>query len=186
MSELALGQIKGLSVNSNKVTVPSGHTLYAPGHVIQTLSTTKVDAWTTTTQTTWLDITGFSVSITPKFATSKILVMVNLMANTSTQVIGQFRMVRDSTPIGGGDNSGTSRQSGFYGVLNESTYSQYNAYNGAATFLDSPNTTSAITYKVQGFLGGPATLYVNRSSNWGNAADYSAYSSTITVQEIAA
>ena len=35
MSELSVGQLKGLAVNNNVITVPGNHTLYAPGHVIQ-------------------------------------------------------------------------------------------------------------------------------------------------------
>lgn len=35
MSELSVGQLKGLTVNSNLITVPSGHKLAAPGHVVQ-------------------------------------------------------------------------------------------------------------------------------------------------------
>lgn len=188
MSELALGQIKGLSVNANKVTVPSGHTLYAPGHVVQVVQTNKRDTFTTTTATTWTDITGFSATITPKFATSKILVIADFMANTGGPILGQFRAVRDSTPIGGGDNSGSNRQSGFGGVIygGIDSYYQYNAWQQSFNYLDSPATTSAITYKIQGFLGAAGTLYIGRSPNWGNAGDYSAWSSNITLLEIAA
>lgn len=35
MSELSVGQLKGLTANSNLITVPSGHKLVAPGHVVQ-------------------------------------------------------------------------------------------------------------------------------------------------------
>ena len=35
MSELSVGQLKGLPANGNKITSPAGHSLYAPGHVIQ-------------------------------------------------------------------------------------------------------------------------------------------------------
>lgn len=188
MSELALGQIKGLSVNSNKVTVPSGHTLYAPGHVVQVVQTSKKDPFTMSTALTWTDVTGFSATITPKFATSKILVIADFMANTGGAVLGQFRLMRDSTPVGGGDNSGSNRQSSMgsvlYGTID--TYYQYNAWQQGFNYLDSPGTTSAVTYKVQGYLGGSTTLYVGRSPNWGNAQDYGYWSSNITLMEIAA
>lgn len=70
MSELNVGQLKGLPVNSNVITVPVGETLYAPGHVIQT----KHQFFSlniSTTSTSFVD-TGMSISITPKSANSLI------------------------------------------------------------------------------------------------------------------
>ena len=75
MSELSVGQLRGLTVNSNVITVPNGHKLYAPGHVLQVVTastSTRVSSSTTT-----LVPTGLEATITPLFTTSRILVMVN-------------------------------------------------------------------------------------------------------------
>jgi hypothetical protein len=75
MSELTVGQLRGLPVNNNIVTVPSGHELFAPGHVIQVVhasTTTQVS----TTGSTFID-SGLTATITPKSASSRILVLFN-------------------------------------------------------------------------------------------------------------
>jgi len=166
MSELALGQIKGLSVNSNKVTVPAGHTLYAPGHVIQTINVTYgVDTVTTSTSPV---NTGLTATITPKSTSSKILVTIT--QNGVLKEGGQGGMVnitayRDTTAL---------YQFGRLGYNNQAL----NNYPGsaAATILDSPATTSAVTYKTMFYGVDSSSIRVN----FGGAV------SMITLQEIAA
>ena len=136
MSEINLGQIKGLTVNNNVVTVPSGHTLYAPGHVIQTVQ--NVYSTSFSTNSTSLVDTGLSASITPKFTTSKILVLVNqpgffYYASGNQEVVGT--LVRNSTIV-----------AGIKSQINVAGQS-YLANN--FQFQDSPTTTSTITYKTQ-------------------------------------
>ena len=172
MSELSLGQIKGLTVNSNVVTVPSGHTLYAPGHVIQTVSTTKTDAFSTTSQT-FTDVTGLSVDITPKSANSKMLVTVTMLTSCSgTSNTTRVLLKRNSTDIGVTSQGETSvpyvaSLQGFFNVFQ---------------VLDTPATTSTITYRPQ--------VRVDAAGITGYVGRYSTNDlrtiSTITVQEIAA
>ena len=75
MSELSVGQLKGLLANNNVITVPSGHTLYAPGSVIQVVN---VDNVLRTSQgfsgNVILDISNMVATITPKSASSKIVI----------------------------------------------------------------------------------------------------------------
>ena len=52
-------------------------------------------------------------------------------------------------------------------------------------YLDSPNTTSAITYKLRGRNDGSGTLYLNRSKNWSDGPECGACHSTATAMEIA-
>jgi hypothetical protein len=110
-----------------------------------------------------------SAAITPKFSTSKILVIVNLNGcltiNGSSSL--QATLVRTSTSIcnfaDAGLNGGTNRND--FGDC-------------AVTYLDSPATTSATTYKVQAKSSGGATVY------WCNQTG--AALSFITLMEIAA
>ena len=75
MSELAVGQLKGLTINSNTITIPPGHHLYAPGSVVQ-VQTVRSDARVTMTAAAsgnGLTISQLSIPITPKFANSKLI-----------------------------------------------------------------------------------------------------------------
>ena len=64
MSTLHVENLKGLSSggNANKIIVPSGQTLHAPGHVIQTLSTTLTSA-SSAQSNSYVD-SGLTLSIT--------------------------------------------------------------------------------------------------------------------------
>ena len=61
----------------------------------------------------------------------------------------------------------------------------YKLRNSSMTFLDSPSTTSALTYKVQGRVDANGILYINRDGQSANADYGSRGISTLTVMEIA-
>jgi hypothetical protein len=81
MSTLHVENLKGLSSgsNANKIIVPSGQELHAAGHVVQIQNTSLNGGSSNTTSTSFVDA-GLSLNITPKFATSKILVIVHQVA----------------------------------------------------------------------------------------------------------
>ena len=168
MSELSLGQLKGLTVNSNRITVPSGHTLYAPGHVLQVVhgsTTTEVS----TTSSTYVD-TGLTATITPKSASSKILVLVShsqLFKNAGNgDASVNIQLFRNGNLVQHFNNlnlwTGSSSQ------VTGSTSTQY---------LDSPATTSALTYK---------TMFANYANTTGISIQFRGMPSTITLMEVAA
>lgn len=112
--------------------------------------------------------TFMSASITPKFSTSKILVDVSFYCynSSSTATNGESRLLRDSTYIDG------------------LTYSSF--YNTGNTFvgshmkvLDSPNTTSTITYNVQGMKTSGPNIYFGYADSGGTEH------ASITLTEIA-
>jgi hypothetical protein len=127
-----------------------------------------------------VDITGLSVSITPKFSTSKILVSYQVCGGCdsgSNQDIF-VQLVRDSTAIGIGTTGGAANASG---TIFTAT-STYITYSNSLTYLDSPATTSATTYKLQGkSWNSGTTFYINRRGLNGSFV----FASTITVMEIA-
>ena len=96
-----------------------------------------------TTQTTLTD-TGLSATITPKFSTSKVLVLVHQTyqidnGNNNTQF--QINMLlRD------GSNNVLQGGTGFNALRWKEQYAASNVYS--LNFLHSPNTTSAFTYKM--------------------------------------
>ena len=125
------------------------------------------------------DVTGLSVSITPKFSTSKFLVQMHIGCHGTTgNAACTFRIYRDSTDITVTAADTDNRMGGtvFYNSNNTAI-----GVPASMNVLDSPATTSAITYKVTGFTNA-GTLWINRlpgDSSWNTI-------STLTVMEVSA
>ena len=151
--------------------------------VLQVVSTNKTDTFTTTS-TSFVDITGLSVSITPSSATNKVLVIVTLSVGDDPSVTNTAsRLMRDATAINVGDASGSRLQASQQTKSVAANVQTAHAY----VFLDSPATTSATTYKVQlATAGATQTSCVNRSLTDTNGATFARTVSNITVMEISA
>lgn len=151
------------------------------GAVLQVLQTVKTDT-ASTQSTTFVDTPGMSVIITPTSTSSKVLVMVTM--NGSSAQHGSVRLVRGSTNIALGDAGNGSQTRAMF---QEAATYVWTHMNNGMIFLDSPDTTSATTYKLQWAVPWSASYYwyINR----GNSDDTNSYSgrtlSTITVMEIA-
>ena len=157
------------------------------GKVLQVVSVVKEDvfSWSGTTAAT--DVTGLSASITPASTSNKVLVLLclNIFSSGSTGGPGMhMKMLRGTTVItsssaGGGADTADGFVSGAGGGMSANNR---RIDTGNLSFLDSPSTTSATTYKVQGVAGNTSdTFYVNR---WGLNADQASVS-TLTLMEIA-
>ena len=142
------------------------------GKILQVVSTTKTDSFTTTS-TSFVDVTGLSVSITPTSATSTILVIYSIALARGANNTGKTAMqvVRDSTALfltAGGHTAQISFQSALEGP----------DYASGAS-VDSPATTSATTYKIQ--------LKTNSGTGAVNAVyDGTTCVSSLTVMEVSA
>jgi hypothetical protein len=159
---------------SNLTNLPGG------GKVLQVVSTTKTDTFSSTATNAFTDITGLSVSITPSSTSSKIMVFVSVQAVNITSN-AYFRLVRGSTAIGVGDTSGSRSSVSSSNILGPNN----NSMKGSSfQFLDSPSTTAATTYKVQ-FITDGGPVYVNRTADDASALYTGRSQSTITVMEIA-
>ena len=151
--------------------------------VKQTVQSSRVSA--SLTNNTYTDISGLSVDITPAATSNKILVYCHLSLCTNSGTYNTMtRFMRDSTAIGIGDQVGSSRQR----ATNIGwTISSYQSVNYDNMFLDSPNTTSSTTYKLQwtnSYDG--QTAYLNRVYQDGDSKYYPTSMSHITVMEVAA
>ena len=192
MSNLTVSTISGSVASGNRVTIPSGQVLYAPGHVIQVVNTTL---YTPTAVAIPIgaaintNIPDFTCTITPKSTTSKIVVQVRWFGELSNQTANwdnMFGLKRNGSPVGVNPNTA----GGATGIAMAGL--GYYANDGASTpeimsfdFYDSPSTTSATTYQVYANCTSAAyTLYTNRTVTAG-AASYEYGSSTITLWEIA-
>jgi hypothetical protein len=176
---MAISQINSNSLASG---VPASANMPA-GSVLQVVNAIKTDT-SSTSSTTYADISGLSVSITPKFSTSKILVMLSVDGSNDSGGMA-IQLVRNSTAIAVG--TGASGNQLNVTLTNYYNNTDANSHRSSSiTFLDSPATTSATTYKAQFRTGTSGNGYINRSTGADNAA-YNMYAvSTITVMEIAA
>ena len=152
------------------------------GKIGQVVSATKTNTQSLTT-TTFSDISDMSVSITPSSTSSKVLVFgyVNV-AWDSVNAKSGMNLVRGSTNILVGDAAGSRIQLTGFLYLGTNCASAFPiTYN----FLDSPASTSAQTYKIQGSrLDGAGTVYINRSFNDTDNAFFGRTASTITAMEV--
>ena len=162
----------------DKIVPVDGAPTGGGGGIIQIKQTFLNTATSTSTSGSFTDISGMSVSITPKFNTSKIFVMITLGSISSAAGISVgFRLLRDSTAVG--NAADTTLQSGFTNIYDGG---DSNLFSASHNFLDSPSTTSAITYKLQ-WRNSSGTTYLNRYS--GSSDSYNG-SSTITAMEVSA
>ena len=128
------------------------------GKVLQVVQATKTDTQDFTLATgTLSDVTGLSASITPSSSSNKVLVMftVHMGQNSGGSAMAFINIDRGGSNIFIADTTGSRRVgTSSVGIDLNSTYTLKIANQ---SYLDSPNTTSATTYKLR--AGG----YDNRS-----------------------
>ena len=152
------------------------------GKILQVKQTVKLDTFSTTS-TTLVDITGLSVSITPSATSSKVLVRCSVPMGTFSGNFSYAQLVRGSTFLGEAAAAGNRVRPTFMFYQHHDTTLLMQNYE----FLDSPNTTSATTYKMQLRCATSGTAYVGRTHNDGNGVNVEPrFSSTITATEVAA
>jgi hypothetical protein len=154
------------------------------GKVLQ-VKQAMTDATWSVQSTTPTDVTGMSVSITPSATSSKILVIVD--AHTGYNIYsGVFHLLRDTTKIYAGAG-GLSRCGLFSNFYSGGSFATYALLPLTANYLDSPATTSSITYKLQGTsYHNSHTQYLNRThGNLNEGSRDGLTASSITVMEIA-
>jgi hypothetical protein len=159
------------------------------GAILQVVQAVKTDSYAAGAGAQWLTIPGLSASITPTSTSSRILVLLDVKYIGDTDAsISRIRMMRDSTPIYLGDAAGSRpRTSGAQNYNTSGGSGGYNVLASGGVFLDSPSSTSSITYAVQiGGDGNVQTLFVNRTeSDRDNSYYDSRTASSITLMEIA-
>jgi hypothetical protein len=145
---------KGMSSVSDTVT-----RLEDTEGAVQIVSATKTDTFSTSATTTWVDITGVSVTITPKSSSNRVFITGILQHGWSGVNPTYFRLVRNSTAIGTAANSGALF--GYESAVTNSN-STFATTQISFNFLDTPSTTSATTYKVQVFNVSSGTSWFGR------------------------
>ena len=145
---------------------------------IKSVTHTEFESQSLTGSGNFFDIPGMSVTITPTRADSKIFVMTTVAVACNTAEKNNFiQLRRDSTDIAKGTEGGSVNAS-FY----HKTRDNFSPANINIQHLDSPTTTSAVTYKVRWSGENSTTYYLNRNASNTNEGMVS----TITVMEISA
>ncbi len=170
------GDLNTSSRGITKASMPSGSIL----QIQQTVLTGTFG----TTSTSFTDITGVSVSITPTSSTSKIFIMVSMYRGCTAAVQTRFRLIRSGTPIYLSDAAGSRSQSSAGCYVGNADVG-YHLASIDIKYIDSPATTSAITYNVQLACQGGETIYIGRTGTDGDGVTTMRAPASITVMEIA-
>ena len=175
-SELTVQTLRGPTsgANADTVLIPSGQTLDASAatlvpsadQIIQ-LKTVKPSAETTFSSASYTDASGFNVTITPKHTNSRIVIRIwakTVLNNAagSNQSAHDHRLMRGSTEITDGS------WMNYYNMAWAPT-DHYPPFT--LSCIDEPNTTSAITYQLQGRLYGAANNSWRINNGNGGTAD---------------
>ncbi len=150
------------------------------GQVIQTVVSDLKEI--TSSSGTYVDLTGFSASITPSATDSKVLINCSINYGGTSNIYSASRILRGSTAIGLGDASGNRTR----GTVFTSNNVLQKATNSAVQFLDSPSSISQQVYKLQITLNSGQTFKLNsEGENIDNVANHRTIS-TMTLMEVLA
>ena len=160
--------------------------LAGSGGVLQVVQTVKTDTFSTA-GTSFVEITGLTVSITPVSTSSKILVNVAILGGENQDTFPAMRLLRNGSVVVLGNSISPGQQATFgYVNTGANTRDQYLLTTANYTYLDSPASISAVTYSVQvrPMSSISRTFYLNRSETIGDPNQFTT-TSTITAMEIA-
>ena len=135
-----------------------GSRVVAAGHVVQT-QYSEISASTQFSSGSYSDATDFSVTITPTSTSSLIRICIftkTTLNNTSANAGQDYRLLRGTTVIDRGV---------WTNYLNQADYTADFYPPLIVDIIDTPSTTSATTYKLQG------RLYAGTGSSWYVGAD---------------
>jgi hypothetical protein len=171
----------------NSTTFLRGDNTFAEaggGKVLQVVQVTKTDTFTSTA-TSFGDITGLSLAITPSATSSKILVNISVPFSCNA-ARAHFNLLRGSTDIIQGDASSSRIRTTYSGYADSTAGAAYYAMGMFSySYLDSPATVSETTYKIQTRVNS-GTMYVNRSVVDNDNSESGRAASTIILMEIGA
>ena len=172
------------TIKTNAIqTVAGKPILNSTGSILQVVSTTKTNIFTSTS-VSYVDITGLTAVITPSSTSNKILVRVDLNGTIAGNTGGVIMRRNGSNMVVGDTVSG---------INNNATFNIYNGgddSNGqqmwSMSHLDSPSSTSAVTYSVAvACVQGGGTFVINDQLSQARNISYAINAvSNITVMEI--
>ena len=142
------------------------------GSVLQVLQYRFTSTFSTLS-TAFVDVTGFEVTITPSSSSNKVLVQVSLESYHSATQQDEYRILRNGSDPASISGGRLWFSTGYYGSGTSAP--------GSTVFLDSPGSTSALTYKLQARTRHGSTTYIGYDWN----SDSPSGCHTLTLMEIA-
>jgi hypothetical protein len=184
MSLVLSGNSGSLTVDSsNGITFPNSTVQASAGKILQVQQYQLTS--TASTSTNSMTDTGISLTITPTFSTSKfLLVFTGFLGVGTASTTAAFNFVRNGTTIG---VSTAASGSGVNFGIASGGFNTSHGTNVTMQYLDSPATSSAITYKVQWMAQSGQTFYLNKSpgSYNANGDTYAgSFTSALTIYEV--
>ena len=166
-------QLENDSITINGSAVALGGSTTVGGGKIGQVVNTIVTTTTSSSSDSYVDVSGFTMDITPTSSSSKIFLSWNILNGVDNHSnhagVGMLKILRGSTNI-------------FEHAI-QSNYGNWMSSTGTISLLDSPSTTSQITYKLQfKRIGGGQTIKFN--SIYGQSDGDGA--STLTLMEVLA
>lgn len=186
MATLATTNVKHASSSSNNIVLGSDGSVFMSGHYIQTVNSQQKTRQTLSTG--GMETTGLSATITPKSATSKILIVVNGVYNvfngTSTQYITRFKLYNGSSEITDANSTGATNNAWktMFEVSAESgNHQQYELLPIQGDYLYTHGGSAGTAITITLYAASSNAMFFNGRNN----TDYGTTSS-MTLHEIAA
>jgi len=177
-----------IGASGDTISIPSGATITNSG-TANNFGGGKINQVVTQTLTSVTSIssgsyvaTGLTLNITPSASNSKIYLVASISTSgSSTDYNQSMSFFRGSTIIGAAANVGNR-----IGSMSQSRTNVSIADSVVLTFVDSPSSTSQLTYTVKLYGEAGITHYVNRTGQDADEAHKGRSSSTITALEVLA
>jgi len=148
------------------------------GQIVSTVTGTE---FSTSATTSFSAVTDLSVSITPTSTSSKIYITCTVCSGNEGTGSGLFQLRRDASLIY--PNRGVTNYYDGFMLYDSNDDNVTRTYT--VQFLDSPSSTSSLSYQLYGKSSGSGTTHVNRSGNNNASQGYShRMQSVITVMEV--
>ena len=141
--------------------------VYPTGHVIQVVSSGAIEQAYQDNSSSYKLVTSHTLPITPSLESSKVLVTICFSARSYGTVVTHYTIYRGTTQNLGPANG--------LATFHDDNASSDNEQHTTLTFLDSPNTDSAVTYGLYGKCPVTGECRVNAKGS----------ASVITLMEIA-
>ena len=181
--------ITGLAAGGLPANVITATNMYS-GSILQVVQTVKKDTFSGGgAPTTFYPVTGFTANITPQFSTSKILIIANMALGSGYWEV-QGNLLRNGANLTASQGTARSTRLPVSFSVNQYFGSGGTGYNFLDTnylYLDTPGTTSPVSYGISLNAYSTYGVYLNRTGYDLDSADYyGCPSSTITAIEIKA
>jgi len=187
LSELRVNNVSGVGGDAVIASGVLDRGSLPAGSVLQVVSTTKTDTFSASTGSgASVAISGLTATITPTSTSSKIMIWVNVFGDQNASSVAILPTRGGSAITGAVGDAAGSRGRIFSGNGDSNSFNQL-GMDAAILFLDSPASTSAVTYGVNFFntSGATQTLYVNRTLGDGDSVFVPRGASTIALMEVA-